>query len=48
VNALSGYLTTATGQRLVFSILANNHTLTGKQASDVIDEIVQEVERFHN
>lgn len=48
VNALSGYLTTARGQRLVFSIIGNNHTLTGKRASDVIDEIVQEVERSHN
>jgi D-alanyl-D-alanine carboxypeptidase/D-alanyl-D-alanine-endopeptidase (penicillin-binding protein 4) len=48
VNALSGYLTTARGERLVFSIMCNNHTLAGKQAVAVLDEIVREVERTQN
>jgi D-alanyl-D-alanine carboxypeptidase/D-alanyl-D-alanine-endopeptidase (penicillin-binding protein 4) len=48
VNALSGYLTTARGQRLVFSIMGNNHTLTSKKASELIDEIVREAERLRN
>jgi len=48
VNALSGYLTTARGQRLVISIFCNNHILDGKKASDVIDEIVREAERLQN
>ena len=45
VNVLSGYVTTAAGRRLAFSILSNNHTLTGKKADEVIDEIVTEVQR---
>jgi D-alanyl-D-alanine carboxypeptidase/D-alanyl-D-alanine-endopeptidase (penicillin-binding protein 4) len=45
VNVLSGYLTTATGRRLVFSILGNHHTLSGGQASEVIDQIVLEAAR---
>ena len=48
VNVLSGYLTTATGQRLVFSILGNHHTLSGRQASEVIDQIVLEAARTRN
>ena len=48
VNALSGYLTTARGQRLVFSIFGNNHTLASKKANDIIDEIVREAERLRN
>jgi D-alanyl-D-alanine carboxypeptidase/D-alanyl-D-alanine-endopeptidase (penicillin-binding protein 4) len=46
VNALSGYLTTAKGERLVFSIMGNNHTLTSKKANDLLDEIVREVEHL--
>ena len=48
VNVLSGYVTTATGRRLVFSILSNNHTLSGKKADEVIDEIVTEAQRSRN
>jgi len=48
VNALSGYLTTSRGERLVFSVICNNHTLQSHQAADVLDEIVLEAERFKN
>jgi D-alanyl-D-alanine carboxypeptidase/D-alanyl-D-alanine-endopeptidase (penicillin-binding protein 4) len=48
VNVISGYLTTNGGERLVFSIMGNNHTLTNKNATDVLDEIVQEAERIHD
>ncbi len=48
VNALSGYLTTSRGQRLVFSIFANNNALASKQANVVIDEIVSEAEQLQN
>lgn len=41
VNALSGFLTTMKGQRIAFSILVNNHNLTGRQSLEVIDGIVQ-------
>jgi D-alanyl-D-alanine carboxypeptidase/D-alanyl-D-alanine-endopeptidase (penicillin-binding protein 4) len=47
VNVLSGYLTTGEGERLVFSIMGNNLTLTNKKATEVLDEIVGEVERIH-
>lgn len=40
VNALSGYLKTETGQEAVFSILVNNHTMGGHNASQTIDQIV--------
>jgi serine-type D-Ala-D-Ala carboxypeptidase/endopeptidase (penicillin-binding protein 4) len=40
VNALSGYATTMSGDRVAFSILANNHTLPSKRALDTIDQIV--------
>jgi D-alanyl-D-alanine carboxypeptidase/D-alanyl-D-alanine-endopeptidase (penicillin-binding protein 4) len=46
VNTLSGYLTTSRGERLVLSIMCNNHTLQSRQASDVLDEIVHEAEHF--
>ena len=45
VNVLSGYVTTVAGHRLVFSILSNNHTLSGKKADEIIDEIVTEAQR---
>lgn len=43
VNTLSGYLTTANGDRVVFSIMANNHNLQNRRATDVIDQIVNAV-----
>src|SRR5271169_603663 len=41
VNALSGYATTAKGERVAFSILCNNHNLTSKKAIETIDQIVE-------
>lgn len=43
VNALSGYVTTEKGERIAFSIIANNHNLTSKRALDAIDEIVEAI-----
>lgn len=40
VNALSGYATTMKGERVVFSIMANNHTLSNRHAQEAIDQIV--------
>jgi len=40
VNSLSGYATTMSGDRVAFSIMANNHTLPNKRALDTIDQIV--------
>jgi serine-type D-Ala-D-Ala carboxypeptidase/endopeptidase (penicillin-binding protein 4) len=40
VKTLSGYAISAKGQRLVFSILSNNLSLSGKRVNDVIDSIV--------
>lgn len=48
VSTISGYLTTAKGEHLVFSIMSNNLTLTNKRVSDVLDEILGEAERVEN
>jgi len=40
VNALSGYINTAHGRHLAFSIICNNHHLATKRTLDVIDQIV--------
>ena len=43
VNALSGYATTLKGDRVAFSILANNHNLTSKRVLETIDKIVEAI-----
>ncbi len=43
VNALSGYARTASGDLVIFSIIANNHNLRGKRALDTIDSIVEQI-----
>jgi serine-type D-Ala-D-Ala carboxypeptidase/endopeptidase (penicillin-binding protein 4) len=43
VNSLSGYATTLKGERVAFSIIANNHTLTSKRAVETIDKIVDAI-----
>jgi D-alanyl-D-alanine carboxypeptidase/D-alanyl-D-alanine-endopeptidase (penicillin-binding protein 4) len=40
VNCLSGYAQTEKGDQIVFSIMANNHTLTSHRALETIDEII--------
>lgn len=39
VNALSGYLTTARGQVLIFSFYGNNYTNGGREVTSVMDQI---------
>jgi len=46
VSALSGYVTTAAGERLVFSVIVNDVT-DGKTRSAVIDEIVVALANFN-
>lgn len=41
VAALAGYATTASGDRLAFSIVVNHHTVPAKEAAAAIDAIVQ-------
>lgn len=43
VKSLSGYATTVTGDRIVFSIFANNFDVPGHRAQDTIDAIIQAV-----
>jgi D-alanyl-D-alanine carboxypeptidase/D-alanyl-D-alanine-endopeptidase (penicillin-binding protein 4) len=38
-RSLSGYVTTADGERLIFSILANNTTTPGSVVTHVADDI---------
>ena len=40
VNALSGYATTMSGDKIAFSIIGNNHNLPSKRALETIDQIV--------
>ena len=46
VNTLSGYLTTVNGDRVVFSIMLNNHNLQNRRATDVMDQIVNAVAAY--
>jgi D-alanyl-D-alanine carboxypeptidase len=39
INALSGYATTLEGDRVVFSIFANNHNLKNGAVLDAMDRI---------
>ncbi len=39
VNALSGYVTTKRGQTLILSLMANNYTGPGREATAVMDQI---------
>jgi len=43
VNSLSGYATTISGDRVAFSIMANNHNLPSKRALETIDNIVSAI-----
>lgn len=47
VNALSGYATSAKGERLVFSIIINHHSLRGRAATQLIDRICQAMIEGH-
>ncbi|MBV9481799.1 MAG: D-alanyl-D-alanine carboxypeptidase/D-alanyl-D-alanine-endopeptidase [Acidobacteria bacterium] len=43
VKSLSGYATTVSGDRVVFSIFANNFDVPGHRAQDAIDTIVEAI-----
>jgi D-alanyl-D-alanine carboxypeptidase/D-alanyl-D-alanine-endopeptidase (penicillin-binding protein 4) len=43
VKSLSGFATTVTGDRVVFSIFANNFDVPGHRAQDTIDAIIEAV-----
>lgn len=45
-RALSGYVTTLDGDRLVFSMLANHFTLPASQIEGVIDRLVERLANF--
>jgi D-alanyl-D-alanine carboxypeptidase/D-alanyl-D-alanine-endopeptidase (penicillin-binding protein 4) len=41
VRALSGYLTTAAGERMAFSIISNHHTVTSREVDRVAEAALQ-------
>ena len=43
VKTLSGYATTARGEKIAFAILSNNLNLPGKRVTDTIDRIVEAI-----
>jgi D-alanyl-D-alanine carboxypeptidase/D-alanyl-D-alanine-endopeptidase (penicillin-binding protein 4) len=43
VNALSGYGTTLKGEPVAFTVMVNNHNLSGRRALEVIDKIVNAI-----
>jgi D-alanyl-D-alanine carboxypeptidase/D-alanyl-D-alanine-endopeptidase (penicillin-binding protein 4) len=45
VNTLSGYVERADGTTLIFSLLANHHTLPSNRILAVLDSIVTELAR---
>jgi len=45
VSALAGYATTLKGERLAFAILANHHTVEGREVLSAVDSICQALVR---
>jgi D-alanyl-D-alanine carboxypeptidase/D-alanyl-D-alanine-endopeptidase (penicillin-binding protein 4) len=43
VRSLSGYFTTATGERMVFAIIVNNHTLSASAAERLAESALLRV-----
>jgi D-alanyl-D-alanine carboxypeptidase/D-alanyl-D-alanine-endopeptidase (penicillin-binding protein 4) len=41
VSSLGGYVSSASGRRLAFSIMVNNHTVAGREATAAIDAICE-------
>ena len=39
VNAMSGYLTTKSGQTLIFSLMGNDYTGPGRDVAGIFDQI---------
>ena len=46
VRGLSGYVTTADGEELVFSFLVNGHLLGSKDTEDVTDSVLEMIASF--
>lgn len=46
VNALSGYATATSGERFIFSMMANHHTQESKVATGVMDKILETILAF--
>jgi D-alanyl-D-alanine carboxypeptidase/D-alanyl-D-alanine-endopeptidase (penicillin-binding protein 4) len=42
-SALSGYMTTSHGHRLVFSIMVNNYNMPARDATGVMDKVLDEI-----
>ncbi len=46
VRGLSGYVTTADGEELVFSFLVNGHLLSSKDTEDITDSVLEMISSF--